>query len=259
MAHADLSHGFVTVAGCRTSLWRGGAGPPLLFLHGSQGVPAPLPFMHALAGRFEVLAPEHPGFGRSAVPAWLDDIHDLAYFYLDFLRALDLKDVYLVGQALGGWIAAELAVRDCARLARLALVGATGLQVPQAPTLDVFALDDAQLADYLFHDPRLAAGARQRAAELAGNPVALQNRASLERLARGCAFSDPQLPKWLHRIDVPTLLLWGAQDRAVPPAHGRAYAERIPGARLQLLPACGHLPHVEQAAAYVAALQDFAA
>ncbi|TFZ02560.1 alpha/beta hydrolase [Ramlibacter henchirensis] len=259
MTAPALSHSFVTVDGCRTSLWRGGEGPPLLFLHGAQGVPAPLPFMNELAKRFEVLAPEHPGFGLTDVPPWLDNIHDVAYFYLDFLRALDLRGVYVVGQALGGWIAAEVAVRDTSRIARLALAGATGLHVPHAPTLDVFSVDDTQMADYLFHDPKLAAAARQRAAEAHASPIAKKNRQSLERLARATAFTDPHLHKWLHRIDVPVLLLWGEQDRPVPVAQGRVWESLIPGARLQLLRECGHLPHVEKSAEYVAALQAFAA
>lgn len=255
---AAFNHSFVTVDGCRTSLWRGGEGRPLLFLHGSQGVPAPLPFMEALAARFQVLAPEHPGFGQSDVPPWLDDIHDLAYFYLDFMRTLGLREVYVVGQALGGWIAAELAVRDCSRLARLALAGATGLHAPEAPTLDVFSMDDTELAGHLFHDPRLAEGARRRAADSAQNPLTQKNRASLERIARACRFTDPHLHKWLHRIDVPTLVLWGEQDRAVPLAQGQLYERLILGARLQVLHDCGHLPHVEQTIGYVAALEAFA-
>jgi pimeloyl-ACP methyl ester carboxylesterase len=252
-----IEHSFVEVDGCRTSLWRGGEGPPLLYLHGAQGVAAPMPFMHELASRFEVLAPEHPGFGRSDVPGWFDTIHDLAYFYLDFLAKLGLRDVYVVGQALGGWIAAEVAVRDTSRISRLVLAGAPGLHAPDCPTLDVFSIDDASLAEYLFHDPKLQQGAKAKALEMRSSPVAQKNRASLERVAKAAAFHDPDLHKWLHRIDVPTLLLWGAQDRAVPPGQGNLYRALIPGARLQLLQQCGHLPHVERAAEYVAALHAF--
>src|SRR5215216_5385560 len=110
----DHTSSNIAVRGCNIRLMRGGSGPPLLFLHGASGAGAWLSCMQSLAGRFDVSVPEHPGFGESDTPDWLDNIHDLAYFYLDFLDALDLRRVHLVGLSLGGWIAAELAVRDTA-------------------------------------------------------------------------------------------------------------------------------------------------
>ena len=117
-----FKQGFVDVDGCRISLRRGGSGPPLLFLHGASGAPAILPFMEKLAQRFEVLVPEHPGYGLSDEPAWLDNIHDVAYFYLDFLKSLNLQKTILIGSSLGGWIAMEMAVRDTSRIKSLVLV-----------------------------------------------------------------------------------------------------------------------------------------
>src|SRR5215510_2005939 len=101
----------IAVKDCSIRLMRGGAGQPLMILHGASGAGAWLPFMRSLADKFDVIVPEHPGFGASDTPDWLDNIHDLAYFYLDFLAMLDLTGVHLVGLSLGGWIAAELAVR----------------------------------------------------------------------------------------------------------------------------------------------------
>src|SRR6185312_13793379 len=86
----------ITVNGCRIRMMRGGAGAPLLVLHGASGA-AWLPYMAKLAAKYDVIAPEHPGFGESDTPDWLDNIHDLAYFYLDFLEQLDLHGVHLVG------------------------------------------------------------------------------------------------------------------------------------------------------------------
>ena len=126
----------LTVRGCNIGLMRGGAGRPLLFLHGGERRGPWLPFMADLAARHDVIVPEHPGFGASDTPDWLDNIHDLAYFYLDFLDQLDLDGVDLVGFSLGGWIAAELAVRNTRRLASLTLVGAAGIHVPGVPQVD---------------------------------------------------------------------------------------------------------------------------
>ena len=105
------------VAGCSVNVMRGGKGPPLLFLHGAGGAGIWLPFMAALSERYDVIVPDHPGFGRSEQPEWLDELSDLAYFYLDFIEALGLDRVHLIGSSLGGWIAAELAVRSCQRAA----------------------------------------------------------------------------------------------------------------------------------------------
>src|SRR2546421_294622 len=100
---ADHSISKIAVRGCSIKLMRGGAGEPLLVLHGASGAGAWLPFMRSLAEKFDVLVPEHPGFGESDTPDWLDTIHDLAYFYLDVLGQFDLDRVHLVGISLGGW------------------------------------------------------------------------------------------------------------------------------------------------------------
>src|SRR5262245_33454623 len=146
----------IAVRGCNIKLMRGGSGPPLLFLHGSSGAGAWLPFMQSLAARFDVIVPEHPGFGDSDTPDWLDTIHDLAYFYLDFLEQLDLDRVHLVGVSLGGWIAAELAVRDTYRLSSLTLVDAAGIHVSGVTQIDAFLRSDEQRIRDFFYDPARA-------------------------------------------------------------------------------------------------------
>src|SRR5215470_7817020 len=142
----------LTLRGCTIGLMRGGAGSPLLVLHGASGAGAWLPFMAALAERHDVIVPEHPGYGLSDTPHWLDTIHDLAYFYLDFLDALDLKRVHLVGISIGGWIAAELAVRDTGRLASLTLADSAGIHLPGVPQIDTFLRNEEQRIRDFFHD-----------------------------------------------------------------------------------------------------------
>src|SRR5262245_2395196 len=134
----------IAVRGCNICLMRGGAGQPLMVLHGASGAGTWLPFMRSLADKFDVIVPEHPGFGSSDTPDWLDNIHDLAYFYLDLLDQLDLAKVHLVGVSLGGWIAAELAVRSTERLASLTLVDAAGIHVPGVEQIDTFLRTDEQ-------------------------------------------------------------------------------------------------------------------
>ncbi len=250
----------VTVAGATIRLFRGGPtgadAPPLVFLHGAGGHTGWMPFLDELATRFAVFAPEHPGFGQSDDPPWLDEVGDLAYFTLDLLAALGLDRVHLMGTSLGGWIAAELAVRSTARLASLTLVGAVGITADGEPIPDIFRMPVAENLRRFYADPERAA---RRLADIAhaDMTVVAKNRATVARLAYRPRFSNPSLAKWLHRIDVPTLLLWGAADGLVPPQFGEAYRALIPGSRLVLLPGAGHAPFDEQKDAFVAAFLDF--
>jgi pimeloyl-ACP methyl ester carboxylesterase len=245
------------VRGCDIALRRAGAGGPLLILHGASDAGLWLPFVADLATHHDVIAPEHPGFGSSDTPAWLDTIPDLASFYLDLLDQLDLTNVHLVGFDLGGWIAAELAVRNTRRLASLTLVGAAGIHVPGVAQVDPFLRTDEQRIRDLFHDPARADDMVKRAARPEFEDIGLKNQTTTARLTWQPRGYDPHLAKWLHRIDVPTLLVWGANDRFFPPEFATAWQKLIPGAKLTVIAQCGHLPHIEQRPAFVAALDDF--
>src|SRR3989442_9662651 len=123
---------FVEIDGCRTHYRRGGQGAPLVFLAGASGAPVVLPFMEALAIRFDVIVPDHPGYGQSDEPEWLENMHDIAYFYLDFLAHLKLERVVLAGNSMGGWMAMEIAVRNTSPIASLVLVSPAGIAAPGA-------------------------------------------------------------------------------------------------------------------------------
>jgi len=247
-----------TIAGARIRLLRGGpeGAEPLVFLHGAGGHTGWMPFLDELATRFEVFAPEHPGFGWSDDPPWLDEIADLAYFHLDLLTALGLERVHLMGTSLGGWVAAEMAVRSTARLASLTLVGAVGITAGGEPIPDIFRMPVEENLRRFYADPERAA---RRVGDLATADmnIVAKNRATVMRLAYRPRFHDPGLAKWLHRIDVPTLLLWGEADGLVPPEFGEAYRALIPGSRLVVLPRAGHAPFDEQKDAFIAAFGDF--
>lgn len=234
---------FVEVAGCRTYLRRAGAGKPLLFLHGASGAPVVLPFMEKLAARFDVLVPEHPGWGRSDEPEWLDNIHDVAYFYLDFLKHLGLREVTVVGSSMGGWIAMEIAVRDTSRLASLVLVSPAGVAVPGVEPADIFAMSPEETVRNLFYD----AGLAEERLKAPVDPAMVQkNRRTTARLAREPRLHDPHLPKWLHRIDVPVKIVWGREDRILPVGLAEPLRKLIPNSTLHVFDRCGHLPQVEK-------------
>jgi pimeloyl-ACP methyl ester carboxylesterase len=247
----------LTICDCRIRVMRGGAGGPLVFLHGGGGIGIWLPAMARLAKKFDVIAPEHPGFGESDMPAWLDTVGDLANFYLDFLDQLDLRGVHLVGSSLGGWIAADLAVRNATRLGSLTLIGAAGIHVDGVAQVDTFLTNEEQRIRDLFYDQELAeaviAGSQRPELE----DAALKNRMTTAKLSWQPRNHDPHLRKWLHRIKVPTLLVWGEHDRVFPKDYAFAYQQLIPGAKVVVIPECGHLPHVEKGDIFAAELEAF--
>ena len=238
-----FTDGYVEVDGCKTHLRRGGRGEPLLFLHGANGAPVVLPFMEKLAQRFDVLIPEHPGYGKSDEPEWLENIHDIAYFYLDFLKQLNLKNVTVVGSSMGGWIAMEMAVRDTSRLKSLVLSSPAGIAAPGVRAADIFLMAPEEMVRNLFVDQKLA---EARLAQPEDIDVSLKNRHTTARLAWEPRLHDPYLPKWLHRIDVPVKILWGRQDRILPVAFVDVYRKLLPKAEISILENCGHLPHAEK-------------
>src|SRR5438067_6126793 len=240
----------ITVDGATVRLLRGGSGTPVVFLHGAGGHTGWMRFLEELSQHFAVFVPEHPGFGQSDDPPWLDNVADLA------LKALDLERVHLIGTSLGGWIAAELAVRDTARLASLTLVGAVAITAGGETIPDIFRMPVEENLRRFYADQERAA---RRVGDMAkvDPELAAKNRGTVTRLAYRPRFYNPDLGKWLHRIDVPTLLLWGAADGLVPPKFGEAYHALIPGSRLVVLPEAGHAPFDEQRQAVLAAFYDF--
>ena len=243
MAHRSE---FLSVAGVRTHLMRGGRGLPLLVLHPEFAANRWFPYHDALAARRQVLAPDHPGFGQSERPEWLDAIDDVVLHYVDLLDTLGIERVSIVGTSLGGWIAAELAVVQPARVRRLVLVGAAGLKVDGAQRFDVFLHPIEETLRHLFHDPSRAA--QLLPTEFGPDVIARAygEAATLARLSWNPYLYNPKLERRLRRVTAPTLVLWGADDAYLAPAHGEAYARYIAGATLQLVPQCGHLVPFEQ-------------
>ena len=254
----SFSQQYLEIDGCRINLRRGGAGAPLLYLHGASGAPVVMPFMEKLAGSFDVLVPEHPGFGLSDEPEWLENIHDLAYFYLDFLRHLDLRNVLVVGSSIGGWLALEMAVRDAARIRSLVLVGPAGISAPGVHPADIFLWSPEELVRNLFHDQKLAAARLAEPVTPGEVDIALKNRHTTARLAWEPRLHDPFLHKWLHRVAVPVKIVWGENDRILPVAYAREFQKLLPHAELEIIPACGHLPQAEQADRFCDVLLRFA-
>jgi len=262
----------ISVAGHAVEIAEAGSGPALLYLHGFADVhgasSAFLPFHEALAKSFRVIAPAHPCCAGSDEDDDIETMDDLAFRYAETMDALGLDKVAIAGACVGGWIAAELAVRHPERVTHLVLIGASGLEVPDQPIGDLFweaqprngadysgmrrllfGRDDAPEAVTLFPDSR-------------GDMGRELMRYKTMRFASRIGFNPPyfydrHLRRRLHRYGGPSLVLWGEHDRMVPRAHGEAYAKELAGAEFRVIAEAGHSPQVERPAETAALISTF--
>jgi pimeloyl-ACP methyl ester carboxylesterase len=240
--------GSLVVEGARIDMIERGSGQPLLFLHPENGIESAAAVIEELAKSAHVFAPTHPGFGRSELPAGMRTVDDLSYFYMDFLDQLDLRDLTVVGVSLGAWIAAEIAVKTTARMARLVMANAVGVKVGDRETrdiADIFALTEPEYIAIAYCDPDV--GKRDyKSLPDAEVLAAARAREATARFAWNPYFHNPRLKSRLHRIRIPTLFLWGTHDRMLSEAYGRAYCAMIAGARFEPIDRAGHFPDHEQ-------------
>jgi pimeloyl-ACP methyl ester carboxylesterase len=236
----------IKVAGSSVRLRSAGRGTPLLVLHHDIGTPEQLPLYEALARRFTVLLPSHPGYDGSERPAWMRGVRDVAVTYQALLAARDLGDVSALGLGFGGWIGAEMASMAPRGFRRLVLVGPMGIKPPTGEILD------QALVSYIDY---VRAGFVDQSAfdRLFGadppTPVLEQwdlNREMTFRIAWKPYMYNPTLPHLLTGVRTPTLVVWGREDRIVPLECAQAYARALPGARVTEVDGAGHFVDMEQ-------------
>jgi pimeloyl-ACP methyl ester carboxylesterase len=236
---------WIEVGGLRVAYRRKGDGPPTLYLHGAGLTRMWLPFHERLSESVDVIAPEHPGYGETEMPEWLDGFDDLVIHYDALLEALELERVHLVGYSLGGWLAAELAVFYPRRFESLTLITPIGLRIPGRPLGDVFAMDPETLFTTMFNDPSNAAQILPDIESLDEIEHQFGEAATLARLAWNPRF-DPKLERRLERVRCPTLVVRAEHDRMVPDEMAERFAESIANARIETVPGTGHALVVEQ-------------
>ena len=225
---------------------RAGAGPAVLFLHGARGWPPWLPFFERLAERYALTVPEHPGFGASDDPSWLRDVSDLAMYYLDVLDRHFSAPVHVIGHSLGGWTATEVAVRNTGRVASLTLLAPAGIRVKGVPPGDNFIWSPEEGVRSTFYDQSLAeARLKETPASEAELDIDLQNKLAAVKFGWAPRWLNPNLEKWLHRITVPVQIIWGREDGLLPSAYAELWRQHLPEAKVSIIEACGHSPHIE--------------
>ena len=249
----------LAVCGIELEVVRRGAGQPILVLHGFQTVDPETRFLDLLGRHGEIVAPSSPGFGHSPRPKDFDTVYDLVHLYLEVLEMLPGDKVTLLGFSFGGWLAAEVAAACSHRLDKLVLVDPLGIKISDRETpdiLDVFNKSPDEVRRSSWHDPdRFAPDFNKMSDEAL--VVYARNREALCLYAWHPYMYNPQLPRWLGRIKVPTLLVWGAGDRVVTPDYGRAYSRLIPGSRFELIERAGHHPEIEQPEAFAERVAAF--
>jgi pimeloyl-ACP methyl ester carboxylesterase len=239
MLETTLTQTRLTINGRQLVVNTAGQGEPVVLWHGA-GTFTGFDWIKPLADGFRLIAPVHPGFGESEDDEHVTSIQDYVMTYLDVFDQLGLDSFSLVGHSLGGWMAATFATQHARRLRKLVLVSPVGLRVPEAPTADLFRVLPEDLLPMLVADPRFFAGKFPPEPTIDMIVNQFREMTSTARVAWERNY-DARLPRYLHRITVPTLLLWGEQDRLVPVQQAAVWANHLPNATLRTVPGVGHL------------------
>jgi len=256
------AHWIETPRGPRCRVFDAGSGAPLLFLHGAGGLLTDNAPLEALARHYRVLAPEFPGFGESTGEEHLEDMLDFTLHAGDVIHALGIDRPHVVGHSMGGMIAAELACLAPRDIDKLVLVAAAGLWLDTHPIPDLFTLLPHEFAELLFHDP-VAGAALLTAGIDAGDPQSVQQFyiAHSRRLAMAgkILFPIPNrgVAKRLYRVRAQTLVLWGAEDRLLPPVYAERWAALIADSKLHVVENAGHMVPYEQPKEFARAVREF--
>jgi pimeloyl-ACP methyl ester carboxylesterase len=259
MADVDWATSTVDAAGTKLHLMRAGRGRPVVVLHHETGTLDRLPFYDALAAKYDVLVPHHPGYSRSPRPDWMRSARDIAVIYRGLLSELKLSNAALVGLGFGGWIAAEMASMAPADLAKLVLVGAMGIKPPQGDILDLAITGYIDYARAGFHDQK--AFDRVYGAEPSGDQLEMWDvcREMSFRIAWKPYMYSQTLPHLLRSVRAPALVVWGDDDKVVPQSAAKRYVEALPHAKLQVVKGCGHCVDMEQPEALAKLVTEFIA
>jgi pimeloyl-ACP methyl ester carboxylesterase len=228
------------VNGVDTVVLSMGTGAPLVFFHGA-GTLTRFDFAPEWARRFRVIVPYHPGFGESADAPEITEVHDYVLHYLELFERLRLERVFLVGQSMGGFIAAKFTVEHRYLVERLALVCPIGIPIPDHPTVNFLETAPEDLPALLAANPQTVIKHLPAQPDAAFIAERVKETATATRLELGAAAFDVKLPHHLHRLTMPTMLVWGKNDRLTPIEQHRAWTQLLPRAELRLFENAGHL------------------
>ena len=248
----------VSVQGIATHLFEAGppVAPPLLYLHGPNLGNLWLDYHHALAQHFHVFAPDIPGFGLTGRPDWMRDMSDYILYFRDLLNELGLDQVMLVGHSFGGWMAAEILVWYPERVKKLVLSNALGIRVKGSLIGDMFAMNAQELLATCFDNPMAAMPLMPAKFNTDYLLTQYQERTTLASLAWNPNY-DPKLERRLARVQCPTLVIWGENDRMIPPVYGDTFHRHIANSELVKLTGTSHMPMLEKHEEWARQITEF--
>jgi len=253
---------FLSIQGMKIEVERMGSGSPLLVLLSEESAfERSSPFIAELARTHELVIPHAPGFGRSDRPDWIGNPDDISYIFLDLVEKLGLKNIPVLGMSLGGWIAAEMAIKDDSFISKMVLVNPFGVKIGgpfDRDIQDIWTLHPAKVAELKYYDTDFG---KRDYSSTPEDEVTIVAR-NLESFARFCwdpYMHNPKLKIRLPRIQVPVQFIWGENDGVTSAAYGKAYSEHLPGATFVTVPKAGHYPQIEQPAAVAKLVNAFLA
>jgi len=237
-----------------------GEGETLLFLHGEDYFEQHKLFIDTLADHYRIVVPRHPGFGGSPLPSDFGTVDDLAYLYLDLLDHMKIETPILAGASLGGWIALEMAVRSPERFAKLVLLSTVGVKLggrEERDFADIYQIPEDEVRSRTFANSDRWAPSYAEMSDDQLTAIARDREATVHFAWRPY-MHNPTLRSWLHRVQIPTLLLCGEKDGVTNPDYAEALANALPRAQLRMITDAGHYPQVEQTEEVVKAIAEFA-
>jgi len=250
----------VDVGGVGVVTLEGGSGRPLLMLHDELGFPGWMRWNAALAGSHRFVVPLQPGFGRTERVSWFTSVRDVAAFYARMLREQGLGQVDVIGFSMGGWIAAEMAAADPGLFGRMVLVAPLGVRPAEGEILDFLGLT---MRRHVM--ATVSNRSAEEVAQMYGGGISPEQfelfeaaRAESSRLAWEPYMHDRSLPHRLGGVQgVESLVIWGERDQVVPRGCAEAYAQALPGARLETIADAGHRPEIEDSDRFLALVSEF--
>ena len=229
----------IVVDGVRVEVLEAGGGEPLVYFHGA-GTTSGFQDLLPLSRSRRLIVPIHPGFGASDDDAGINSMLDYVVHYSALFDQLDLiNPIDLVGHSLGGWMASLFTVLNGRRVRRLALACPAGLRVAEHPTADMFTIRAEQVPSYIVSSPDALARIPSTNLTVDMRVGRYRELTSLARIMWNRNY-DPKLTRWLRRIGVPTLILWGTKDRIIPIEQAKVWASLISTSEIETFEGAGH-------------------
>ena len=229
----------LTIDGVKTVVHTAGKGEPLVVFHGAGTVDG-FDFAGAWADKYRVIVPYHPGFGESGDDPTFTDIHDYVMHYLELFDALKIETMHLVGLSMGGYLAAKFASEHGHRINKLVLIAPYGLHVPEHPTVDVIAIPGEEILSMLVSNFEAVKKHLPEKPDPDFIAARYREATSFARLFWEHP-TDPKFPRHLHRVKMPTLIVWGEEDKLIPVQQAQVWRKLVPNAEVMIVKGAGHI------------------